>query len=91
MLPVANLTSQKRHSLLMKKMNCFMGLCDRIMPNLYPSAQLSAHNPASSMARAETKTLELVLKESTLTISADEVVLVSADRRCHRVVMQDGS
>ena len=68
-----------------------MGLCNRIMPNLYPSAQLSAHNPVSSMARAETKTLELVLKESTLTISADDVVQVSADRRCDRVVMQDGS
>ena len=68
-----------------------MGLCNRIMPNLYPSAQLSAHNPVSSMAMAETKTLELVLKESTLTISPDDVVLVSADRRCDRVVMQDGS
>ena len=74
-----------------------MGLCNRIMPNLYPSAQLSAHNPVSSMAMAETKTLELVLKGSTLTISADdfghnalEVVQASADRSCDRVVMQDG-
>ena len=68
-----------------------MDLCNRIMPNLYPSAQLSAHNPVSSMAMAETKTLELVLKESTLTISADDVVQASADRSCDRVVMQDGS
>ena len=83
--------------MLMKKVNCFMGLCHRFMQNLYPSAQLSAHNPVSSMAMEETKTLELVLKGSKLTISADDfghnaldMVQASADRSYDRLVTQDG-